>query len=126
MTLQNLLYVFLGGGAGSVLRFLISWVVKTQSQVRLPVATLSANILSVIILSLVYLFIQQKENGGDNLRYLLIIGFCGGLSTFSTFSYETFELFKKGETMWAWGNILVNNVICIALIFLLMRKAALQ
>jgi fluoride exporter len=124
MSPQNLLYVFLGGGAGSVLRFSISWVVKTQTQVRLPVATLSANILSVIVLSLVYLFIQQKENGGDSLRYLLIIGFCGGLSTFSTFSFETFELFKKGETLWAWGNIVLNNAVCIAFIYLMLRKTA--
>jgi fluoride exporter len=121
MSIQNIMWVFLGGGAGSVLRFLISWIVKTQATLTLPFATLSANVLSVIVYAIVFLSVQQKDNP-DTMKFLLLTGFCGGLSTFSTFSFETFELFKRGETVWAAINIIANCLLCIGLFFLLVRK----
>ncbi|MBC7861589.1 MAG: fluoride efflux transporter CrcB [Bacteroidia bacterium] len=122
MSFFNILFVFLGGGGGSVLRFLISWVVKTQTAVTLPVATFLANAIAVVVYALVFLSLQQKEN--DTLKYLILVGFCGGLSTFSTFSYETFELFKRGENVWAIANIVLNNVFCITLFYFLVKKVA--
>jgi CrcB protein len=56
------------------------------------------------------------------IRPLLITGFCGGLSTFSTFSFESFELVKRGEFTLAVANIAVNTILCFVIFFIFARK----
>ena len=76
--------VFLGGGIGSLLRFLIAKATLRLYDGSFPMGTFISNFVSCIILSLVLLLILQKQELIDsgNYRLLLITGFCGGLSTF--------------------------------------------
>lgn len=114
---MNYLLVFIGGGLGSVLRFMIA-IFFGKTTLSLPAATLSSNVLSCLIFGgIIYLY-QEKNLIPDNYRYLVLIGICGGLSTFSTFSYETFELIKQGLTAWAILNIVVSTVLCTSLFFM--------
>lgn len=111
--------VFIGGGAGSVLRYLIS-VFISRFSFSYPLSTFLSNMISVIILS-VLLWFSVKQNQ-PWLYALLIIGFCGGLSTFSSLSFETFELLRSGKAFLAISNIFIQFSISIAVLYFFAKK----
>lgn len=114
---MNYLLVFIGGGFGSLLRFVISLGISKTS-ITLPLATFSSNVISCLIFGTLIYTYQEKNLIPDNYKHLVLIGICGGLSTFSTFSYETFELIKQGMTAWAIINIIASCALCTGLFFL--------
>ncbi|MBX7095166.1 MAG: fluoride efflux transporter CrcB [Flavobacteriales bacterium] len=103
---MNLLMVFIGGGAGSVLRYLLSGQIQSWWNSKFPLGTLLVNVLAGIILILVALFLKSKNS--ESLYLLLATGFCGGLSTFSTFSYENLQLIQSGNSLMALLNIVIS------------------
>lgn len=104
--------VFAGGGAGAVLRYLINRGF-TAFQVRFPYATLTANVLSCLILGSVLGYLAFRSGHSQLIRLLFITGFCGGLSTYSTFTVETMELFREGLFGPLLLNIAGNLFLCI-------------
>lgn len=121
--MNNLLLVFLGGGIGSIVRYGIGFLVQLNLKTTFPLATLCSNIISCLVLAITVTILNQKLMVNPNIRMLILIGFCGGLSTFSTFSYETVELIRSGNTGIAVANILFSVSICIALIYFLVKQA---
>ncbi len=121
MNLTNIGIVFIGGGAGSVLRFLLSVTVLRFQPLHLPVATLVANLIACAVLALIVRF-SGSISANEQLKLLLLTGFCGGLSTFSTFSYESLLLVKTGNWHWAAANVVINLLICFGILFTLIRK----
>ena len=112
----NFFWIFLGGGLGSICRYGISRILA-GNEYSFPFATLLANFISCIILG--YLFgLALKSGINDNNKLLWMTGFCGGFSTFSTFSLETFVLFEAGSTGYAFLNIAASLVICLVAIFI--------
>lgn len=111
------LLVFIGGGLGSLIRYFFSLGFQKTS-INLPLATLTSNVVSCLIFGTFIYIYKEKNLIPENYKHLVLIGICGGLSTFSTFSYETFELVKQGLTAWALINIIVSCALCTALFFL--------
>ena len=108
LKLSTLSLIFLGGGIGSVLRFALS---RLQTQIlpeNFPIGTLLTNILACGILGFVVFLSKEKLDDNIWLKYFLIIGFCGGFSTFSTFGYETVQLMKTGFYTLAALNIIAS------------------
>lgn len=120
--MNNLLLVFIGGGLGSIARLGIAGFIQSNFKSVFPIATLCSNILSCIILAVAVAFFSEKLIANPSLRMLILVGFCGGFSTFSTFSYETVELIRSGNMMIAVANILISVSVCIALIYFLTKQ----
>lgn len=110
------LLVFIGGGLGSICRFGIAQLLLPLKPI-FPWATFLANVISCIILGIL-VGINLKSNLAESYKLLLMVGFCGGFSTFSTFTNETFQLFQSGQLLYAFANIVFSLIICLACIFL--------
>ncbi|NVJ88315.1 MAG: fluoride efflux transporter CrcB [Flavobacteriaceae bacterium] len=94
--MKNLLLVFVGGGFGSVLRFLLGkWL--NNSDNGIPYGTFLANILGSLFIGLILGYAAKSEIVNQNQTLLLATGFCGGFTTFSTFAYENHMFLKSGD-----------------------------
>jgi CrcB protein len=109
-------WVFIGGGLGSVVRYLLG-LLFIKTELSLPFATLLANIMSCLIFATTLWMFKDKAEVPVHLRQLMLIGICGGMSTFSAFSFETFELLKNQQFLWATMNILINTFLCLAIFY---------
>lgn len=118
---QTVGLIFVGGGIGSLARFGVSAATKQFFNGSFPLSTLISNILSCIIMGVALgMFSSKLEN--DNVRMFVVVGICGGFSTFSTFSMETVDLFRNGQMGYAIANVMFSLVLCMTTLYFLVRK----
>ncbi|MFI5234852.1 MAG: fluoride efflux transporter CrcB [Gemmatimonadales bacterium] len=107
------LYVALGGAAGSVLRYLLGTAFHSWVPGTFPVGTLVINVTGSFLLGL----ILQSSNGNaavsPELRVLLAVGFCGGYTTFSAFSWETLQLIHAAQWGRALGYVALSVIVSL-------------
>ncbi len=120
--MQSYLLVFLGGGLGSICRYGIAHFLE-QQQYHFPWATFCANILSCILLGVL---VGLSTRGGfpTPAKFLLMTGFCGGFSTFSTFTNETYQLLQNGDIAYAMANIAGSILLGLFCIFVGLKLVA--
>jgi CrcB protein len=115
--MQIILYIALFGAIGCVGRYYLSgWVYDLVGR-SMPYGTFAVNILGAFLIGLIMEFSLRSSIVSQELRVGLTIGFLGGLTTFSTFSYETFRLLESGQPMQALLNALVSVTACLAFTF---------
>lgn len=107
-----------GSALGGALRYWLSSAVYKFLPAIFPFGTLTVNVIGSFILGSIIFFFDDRELLNNQLRFFLTIGFCGGFTTFSTFSVETFNLLKDSQYLLATLNILSNVILCLAGVFL--------
>lgn len=94
--MKQLLLVFIGGGFGSTLRYVIGKYMNS-TETGIPWGTFTANIIGSLLIGLILGLAVKNDTLSSNQTLLLATGFCGGFTTFSTFAYENHVLLKAGD-----------------------------
>jgi fluoride exporter len=118
------LAVFIGGGLGSMARFgMTRLLLLLDVRGVFPWATMASNLLSTALLAWFLLKWQPQLEGRDALKAFIAVGFCGGFSTFSTFSYENFLMLRSGLLAHATANIALSALAGILFFYLFARSS---
>ena len=106
----NLILVFIGGGIGSVARYIVTTLIKNFTTINFPFGTLTVNVMGSLLMGIITALIAGKLSyDSEPVSLLLAVGFLGGFTTFSSFSIETLTLIEKHEVFYAIANILTNT-----------------
>lgn len=103
------LLVAAGGAAGAILRYLLDRRVQRISDAAFPWGTLTVNVIGSAVLGFLTA-LALVGSTGETLRFLVGVGLCGSLTTFSTFGYETVRLFTDGARLHAVANVVITVV----------------
>ena len=109
-----LLYVALGSAVGGVSRYLLGGLIQRLLDTTFPAGTLLVNISGSFLLGAILRYAIETPTLSPEVRALLTIGFCGGYTTFSTFSYETVALLEDGE--WTRAGLYVGASVLLSLV----------
>ena len=109
--MKAFLLVFLGGGLGSLLRYIIALQTNTVKS-GFPLGTFIVNIVGSLIIGIILGYALKNNTVSQNLILLIATGFCGGFTTFSTFAFENFMFLKEGDFLsfglYTFGSIAIG------------------
>jgi CrcB protein len=110
--------VALGGALGAVCRHWVSVSLLPVSGYKFPFATLSVNVIGSLLMGILYVLIVEKGGLPDQTRNILMVGFLGAFTTFSTFSLDAISLWQNGGQLMALIYVFATVALClIAIIF---------
>jgi fluoride exporter len=108
--IKNLFLIALGGGAGSVVRYICQKWFSEQVPGAFPWGTFVVNLSGCLLIGVLYAAIDKFSPASIHTRLFLITGFCGGFTTFSAFALENMNLLKQGDLVHA-GLYAVGSVV---------------
>lgn len=114
--IQNILFVFVGGGIGCVLRYFIS-LLGSNFSTTMPISTFIANILGCFIIGFLYALCSLVANFSQEMKLFVMVGLCGGLTTFSTFSLELVTIINQSK-VFALGYAFCSVLCCFIAVVL--------
>jgi CrcB protein len=110
--MKYLLFIAVGGAGGAVARYLASNWVHSLWETRMPLGTLLVNLLGSALIGIIYVLIERQVVHPD-WRGVLMVGFLGAFTTFSTFSLETIHLLEKGQLLLAAAYVTLSVLLCV-------------
>ena len=110
---MTVLAIAFGGALGSVLRYLMGGVVQRATHAGFPYGTLAVNVVGCLLIGILIQYFMNSEPTSE-VRAFLIVGFCGGFTTFSAFSMEAVGLFSGGSYLRAAAYVLTSVVLCLS------------
>jgi fluoride exporter len=118
MMILALILVFVGGAIGSMCRFWLSGFIAERFGETFPYGTLIVNLVGSWIIGLAAGWVAHFHDPfwASAAKQLLMVGICGGLTTFSSFSLQTWNLMLSGRWGSAFANVLVSTILCLALV----------
>ena len=116
--MQNILVISLGAIIGASLRYFVAQYVARVIPSTLPYGTFIINFTACVILGFFLVWTGERVLVDPRWRMFVAVGFCGSYSTYSSFAFETFALFEKGQWLGAAFNVAATNVLCFAAIIL--------
>ena len=113
---MKILLVAIGSGLGGVLRYLVPcWIVAAKG---FPWATLTVNVVGSLLIGLLSgLLARHGGSSAESIRCFAVVGFCGGFTTFSTFSNETFRMLENNQWLSAAGYVGISVVAGLVAVF---------
>lgn len=117
--MQQLLAVGLGGFVGATARYALTGLMHRKFPAFLPAGTLLVNVLGCLAIGVLMVLVKERVllSGHETLRFFLITGILGSLTTFSTFGYETVELIHESNLRLAAWNVTGNLVLGLAAVW---------
>ena len=115
--IKNILLIGLGGGIGSIARYFCQKWIAENTQHPFPWGTFVVNIAGCFLIGIIYTIAERTTVLAPQIRLLLITGFCGGFTTFSTFAFENMSLLRNGDMTYMLLYTLASVVLGIAAVF---------
>jgi CrcB protein len=115
--MQKVLLIGLAGLAGTVGRYALSGVIARRFGETFPAGTLVVNIIGCFLAGLLFYLLQERNLVGPTARTVVMIGFLGGFTTFSSFGLQTFTLLREGEFWFATLNIVGSNFLGLLMVW---------
>ncbi|WP_319544151.1 fluoride efflux transporter CrcB [uncultured Pseudodesulfovibrio sp.] len=114
--LTKLLYLSLGGAAGTMSRYWLSGVAQRMTNGSFPLGTFAVNMFGCLLFGAVWGFFENRMLPGSEIRLLVLTGFMGAFTTFSTYMFETAELVKYGQMFTALLNVVGQSVVGLVMV----------
>ena len=111
--MKYLLFIALGGASGAISRYLLANWVHGLWEGKFPMGTLLVNLLGSFAIGIVYVLLVERQLIHTDWREILMVGFLGAFTTFSTFSLETIALFEAGHAVHALAYMFGSAIICV-------------